>query len=311
MAANVDPQASVPDATLHTESSGAVVRQPRTNLSRAWRRFRNNRLAVVALVVALAIILFAFNAPLVSRYITHVGPEDQRLLDNFGPPSKQYWFGTDEYGRDVLTRIAYGGRSSLGVAALAVIIALLVGTSVGALAAYYGGWVDTILMRFVDIMLSIPLIFLLILVGTLLHVGTVTLAILIALLGWFGLARLVRSEVLAVKERDYVSAAHVVGVSDWGVVTRHILPNVLHIIIVWATLAVPGFILTEAALSFLGFGIQPPASSWGNMLTNSTQYFYHSTRLVWIPGLFITVTVLVLSVIGDALRDALDPRLNE
>ncbi|MBA3944338.1 MAG: ABC transporter permease [Herpetosiphonaceae bacterium] len=174
MAANVDPQTSVPDATPATGSSGAIVRQPATNLSRAWRRFRNNRLALVALVVALAIILFALNAPLVSRYITHV-----------------------------------------------------------------------------------------------------------------------------------------VGVSDWGVVTRHILPNVVHIIIVWATLAVPGFILTEAALSFLGFGIQPPASSWGNMLTNSTQYFYHATRLVWIPGLFITVTVLVLSIIGDALRDALDPRLNE
>jgi peptide/nickel transport system permease protein len=311
MAANVDPQTSVPDVSTHAGSSGAVMRPPATNLSRAWRRFRNNRLALMALIIALAIILFALNAPLVSRYITHVGPVDQRLLNNFDPPSKQHWFGTDEYGRDVFTRIAYGGRSSLGVAALAVVIALLVGTSVGSLAAYYGGWVDTILMRFVDIMLSIPLIFLLILVGTLLHVGTVTLAILIALLGWFGLARLIRSEVLSVKERDYVSAAHVVGVSDWGVVTRHILPNVIHIIIVWATLAVPGFILTEAALSFLGFGIQAPAASWGNMLTNSTQYFYHATRLVWIPGLFITVTVLVLSIVGDALRDALDPRLNE
>ncbi|GAC1364156.1 MAG: ABC transporter permease [Herpetosiphon sp.] len=311
MAVKIDPQASVIDSASSDTRIGAKTNPPRSNVARAWRRFRNNRQALVALVVGTAMILLAINAGLLQRYVTHVGPLDQRLINNFEDPSSKHWLGTDEYGRDVLMRIAYGGRASLGVAALAVLIALTVGVSVGALAAYYGGWTDTILMRFVDIMLSIPTIFLFILIGALFKVKPLTLAVLIALLGWFGLSRLIRSEVLSVKQRDYVSAAQVVGANDWAIVTRHILPNVVHIIIVWATLAVPGFILTEAALSFLGFGVQPPTPSWGNMLTNSTQYFYHSKRLVLIPGAFITVTVLALSIVGDALRDALDPRLNE
>jgi len=211
----------------------------------------------------------------------------------------------------VLMRILYGGRVSLGVAGLAVAVALVVGTLVGALAGYYGGWIDGTLMRFVDVMLSIPAIFLLILIGTLFQVSPAVLALIIALLGWFGLARLVRSEILAVKEREYVEAARVVGTGDWAIVTRHILPNILHIIIIWATVAVPNFILTEAAISFLGLGIQPPTPSWGNMLTNSTQYFYKSISLVFIPGFFVTITVLSLSLVGNALRDALDPRLSE
>ena len=279
------------------------------NRSRAWRRFRAHKPALVALVLAVLLVALAYGAPLVSRYVTHVSPSDQRLLDNFARPSTKHWFGTDEYGRDVLTRIAYGGRVSLSVALLAVAVALVVGTLVGTLAAYYGGWIDTVLMRFVDLMLAIPTIFLFILIGSLVQVGPVVLAVIIALLGWFGLARLVRSEILSVKRREYVEAARVIGVSDAAIISRHILPNILHIIIVWATIAVPGFILTEAAVSFLGLGIQPPAPSWGNMLTNATQYFYKSKTLILIPGLFITLTVLAMSLIGDALRDALDPRL--
>jgi peptide/nickel transport system permease protein len=279
--------------------------------SRAWRSFRANGPALVALVITVLLVLLAICAPLVSRYITHFTPTDQRLLDQFAPPNAKHWLGADELGRDVLMRILYGGQVSLGVAGMAVVVALVVGTLVGALAAYYGGWVDNVLMRFVDMMLSIPAIFLLILIGTLFRVSPVVLALIIALLGWFGLARLVRSEILSIKQREYVDAARVVGTSDWAIVTRHILPNVLHIIIIWATVAVPNFILTEAAISFLGLGIQPPTPSWGNMLTNSTQYFYKSITLVFIPGFFVTITVLSLSIIGNALRDALDPRLGE
>jgi peptide/nickel transport system permease protein len=298
-------------AVLIHAQQRAAKRQGESNRARAWRRFRANKLALLALVVTLLLGLLSVGAPLVSRYITHTGPDDQRLLDNFAAPSAKHWLGSDEYGRDVFTRIAYGGRVSLGIALLGTTVALLIGTCVGALAAFYGGWLDTVLMRLVDIMLSIPAIFLLILVGSLFQVGPATLAVIIALLSWFGLARLVRAEMLSVKRRDYVDAARIVGASDWSIITRHILPNVLHIIIVAATLAVPGFILTEAALSFLGFGVQPPTPSWGNMLTNATQYFYSSISLVFIPGFFITVTVLALSVVGDALRDALDPRLNQ
>jgi peptide/nickel transport system permease protein len=281
-----------------------------SNWARAWRRFRANKLALIALVITALLIALAICAPLVSRYVTHFGPDDQRLRDQFASISQKHLLGADEVGRDVLTRIAYGGRVSLGVAFLAVAVALFVGTLLGALAAYYGGWVDTILMRLVDVLLSIPAIFLLILVSTLFRVGPLMLAVIIALLGWFGLARLVRSEILSIKGREYVEAARVIGVSDLAIIARHILPNVLHIIIIWATVAVPGFILTEAALSYLGLGVQPPTPSWGNMLTNSTQYFYKSTGLIFIPGFFITTTVLALSLVGNALRDALDPRLN-
>jgi peptide/nickel transport system permease protein len=278
---------------------------------RAWRSFRANKPALVALVVTVLLLLLAIGAPLLSHYITHVGPDDQRLVDSFARPSARHWLGADEIGRDVLTRIAYGGQVSLGVAFLAVAVALLVGTLVGAAAGYYGSWVDAVLMRFVDMMLSIPGIFLLILIGALFSVGPTMLAVIIALLGWFALARLLRGEILSIKRREYVEAARVLGVHDWAIIARHILPNVLHIIIVWATVAVPGFILTEAALSFLGLGVQPPTPSWGNMLTNSTRYFYKSIGLVFIPGFFITITVLSLSIIGNALRDALDPRLSE
>ncbi len=279
--------------------------------SRTWRSFRANKPALVSLAILALLVLLAICAPLIARYVTHQTPTAQRLLDQFDPPSVKHWLGADELGRDVLMRILYGGRVSLGVAGLAVAVALVVGTLVGALAGYYGGWIDGTLMRFVDVMLSIPAIFLLILIGTLFQVSPAVLALIIALLGWFGLARLVRSEILAVKEREYVEAARVIGTGDWSIVTRHILPNILHIIIIWATVAVPNFILTEAAISFLGLGIQPPTPSWGNMLTNSTQYFYKSISLVFIPGFFVTITVLSLSIVGNALRDALDPRLSE
>jgi peptide/nickel transport system permease protein len=276
----------------------------------AWRRFSANRLAVVALAILVLLILISLAAPLIATYVTKASPTDQRLLYNFEPPSAEHLLGTDEYGRDVLTRIIYGGRVSLGVAALGVLVALAIGTTVGLLAAYYGGWVDTTLMRFVDLMLSIPGIFLLILIGSLIRVGPAQLAVIIAALSWFGLARLVRAEALSVKQREYIEAARATGTSDLAILWRHILPNVLHIIIVWATVAVPEFILIEAVLSFLGLGVQPPTPSWGNMLTNATQYFYKSIGLVFIPGFFITITVLSLSLVGDALRDALDPRLN-
>jgi peptide/nickel transport system permease protein len=285
------------------QSAGAFVH--------ARRRFLANRLALAALVVLALMVALTLCAPLIAKYITKASPTDQHLLHNFEPSSRAHWLGTDEYGRDVFTRILYGGQVSLGVAALGVLVALVVGMLTGLAAAYYGGWVDELLMRFVDLMLSIPGIFLLILIGSLIQVGPAVLALIIALLSWFGLARLVRAETLSVKRREYIEAARTLGIGDTAIMTRHILPNILHIIIVWATVAVPNFILIEAVLSFLGLGVQPPTPSWGNMLTNATQYFYKSIGLVFIPGFFITITVLALSIVGDALRDALDPRLNQ
>lgn len=289
----------------------ARLRTSQSNYARAWRRFRGNKMALAGLTVAALLVLMAICAPLISRYITHVSPSKQSLVHQFEPASKGHWFGTDEYGRDVLTRIAYGARVSLGVAFSAVIVAVCLGTLVGALAGYYGRWVETVLMRFVDVMLSIPSIILLVLISSLFQVGPVQLALVIAALGWFGLSRIVRSEILSVRRREYVEAARVTGASDRLIIFRHILPNVTHLIIVFATGAIPAFILTEAALSFLGLGIQPPTPSWGNMLTNAQNYIYKSKGLVFIPGFFISMTVLSLIVVGYALRDALDPRLSK
>jgi len=299
------------DVALLREAGASIAQnQSVSAFVRARRRFLANRMALAALIVLSVMIALALGAPLIARYVTKASPTDQHLLDNFEPISAKHWLGTDEYGRDVLTRIVYGGQVSMGVAALGVLVALVVGTLIGLMAAYYGGWVDELLMRFVDLMLSIPGIFLLILIGSLVQVGPAVLALIIALLSWFGLARLVRAETLSIKQREYVEAAHALGIGDVAIIIRHILPNILHIIIVWATVAVPNFILIEAVLSFLGLGVQPPTPSWGNMLTNATQYFYKSVGLVFIPGFFITITVLALSIIGDAMRDALDPRLD-
>lgn len=258
-----------------------------------------------AILLALAIA-----APLVTRYITHVGPNKQSLLHNFQPHGDGHWLGTDEYGRDVLTRLVYGMRVSLGVAALATLVTLVVGTVVGATAAFYGGVVDQVLMRIVDVMLSIPGIYLLILIGALFRVGPGELAVLIALISWYGLARLIRAEVLSIRQREFVEAARVIGASGHTIIFRHVMPNVTHLIVVFATGAIPSYVLLEAAMSFLGLGIQAPTASLGSMLIGSTQYLYKRPALIFFPGLTITVIALMVSIVGNALRDALDPRLN-
>ena len=311
MEANVRSQRATAVALPMGQEERATLRTSQSNYARAWRRFRGNRMALAGLTIATLLVLMALCAPLISRNITHVSPSKQSLVHQFDPAGRAHYFGTDEYGRDVLTRIAYGARVSLGVAFVAVLAAICLGTLVGAAAGYYGRWVETALMRFVDVMLSIPGIILLVLISALFHVGPVQLALIIAALGWFGLSRLLRSEILSIKRREYVEAARVIGASDGIIIRRHILPNVTHLIIIFATGAIPNFILLEAALSFLGLGIQPPTPSWGNMLTNATQYIYKSKGLVFIPGFFISITVLSLIVVGYALRDALDPRLSK
>ncbi|HEV2475533.1 MAG TPA: ABC transporter permease, partial [Candidatus Dormibacteraeota bacterium] len=196
-----------------------------------------------------------------------------------------------------------------GVAFLTVGIALSVGTAVGMGAGYYGGWIDDLLMRFVDMVLAIPAIFLFILMSILIHPTPITLAGIIASVGWGNVARLVRGEVLSVKQRDFILATRSIGARDFRMMVRHLLPNVLPVLIVAASLGVGQIILIEAALDFLGLGIQPPTPSWGNMLTNAESYFYHSAWLVYFPGIMIFVTVLASNVFGNAIRDAFDPRL--
>ncbi|MDI3340415.1 MAG: ABC transporter permease [Sphaerobacter sp.] len=304
--------ARVPTTARGAELSRVARTKARSNFQQAWTRFRRNHLAVGSLVVVVLIFAFGFSAPLISRYVTHVGYDEQVLLDKFlRPGEKGHLLGTDNLGRDVLTRLAYGARVSMTVALLAVASALLLGGTLGALAGYYGRWIDSVTMRFVDIMLSIPALFLLIFIGTLFPVGPTTLALVIAAVSWMGLARLIRGEIMSVKRRDYVEAARVLGASDGRIIVRHIIPNVTPIVIVWATLALPSFILVEAALSFLGLGVQVPVPSLGNMLSGAITYLSHSWTLIVIPGLVIYLTVLAINLVGNGLRDALDPRLGE
>jgi peptide/nickel transport system permease protein len=301
-----DPAASMLAPLASARDSAAAVRAGNTR--RAWRRFSRNRIALGAFWVIVAMSTIALAAPLISSQITGYDPNKQRIIENFAPIGGDHWLGTDEYGRDVLTRLVYGARVSLGVAALATIVTAIAGSIVGAAAAYYGRWVDQVLMRFVDVLMSIPTLSILLLIGSLIEVSPIELAIMIAFTGWFPLARLVRSEVLSVRQREYVESARVLGASNSLIIRRHIMPNVMHLVIIFATSSVASFILLEAALSYLGLGIQAPTASWGTMLNNSTQYLYKSPGLLLYPGIAITITVLAVSIAGNGLRDALDPR---
>ncbi len=305
-ASQAQPAASNPTQRL------TDLGQRRTYLGMAWRRFRRNKLAMLGLAVLVLMIVFALCAGLISQYITGFALSDQNLMNAYQPiGAENHLLGTDDVGRDVATRLAYGARVSLGVAGLAVLGAMTIGVTVGLMAGYHGGVIDSLAMRFVDIMLSIPTLFLLLLVATLFTLNALALAGLIAAVAWVTLSRLIRGEVIAAKNRDYVDAARVVGAKNTRIIFRHILPNVAPVVIVWASLAVPALILTEASLSFLGLGIQPPDPSWGNMLSNAQRVWSRSTSLVVLPGLAIYITVFAINLMGNGLRDALDPRLTD
>ena len=241
-----------------------------------------------------------------------MGYAANHLGDRLAPPFvKPYYLGADGNGRDVLTRLAYGGRVSLFIAVLASTSILLIGGTIGSLAGYFGGIVDTFGMRAADVLLSIPGLPLLILVSSFYRPGPGGLAIFIALIGWAGVSRLIRGEVLSLRKRDFIEASRVIGASNSRIIWKHIIPNVLPIIIVWISIVVPGLILTEASLSYLGLGVRVPTPSWGNMLQDAKQYVRSEWTLVFIPGFAIYITVLCLYLVGNGLRDALDPRLNQ
>jgi peptide/nickel transport system permease protein len=313
----IDP-AAVDIALSRTKVVAPPLRPAQSYWSESWERLRGNRVGMTAGALVLLMVAIAVAAPFLSKYVINHTPYAIDLANTFSPPSKTNWLGTDEAGRDTLTRLVYGAQVTLTVAFLAVLVSLLVGGTVGLVAGFYGGWVDNILMRFVDILLAIPSIYLLILLTILqpkigpVHLSTSdprSLAVIIAVVGWGVLARLVRGETLSVKNRDFMVAARSIGASDFRLLARHLLPNVLAVMIVSASLGTGAIIITESVLDFIGLGIQPPIASWGNMLTNSQTYFYHSIWLVMLPGALIFVTVLAMNLFGNALRDAFDPRL--
>lgn len=279
--------------------------RPRSFWRMVAERFRRNRFAMGGGVLVLMLFLVAILAPILSPY--DPGHVDTGIL--LQPPSALHWLGTDELGRDVLSRMIYGSRISLMVGFVAVGIATVIGVIIGAISGYYGGWVDELMMRFVDIMLTFPSFFLILAVIAMLEPSIVNVMIVIGLTGWMGVARLVRAEFLSLRRRDFVAAAQSIGQSDSAIIFRHILPNAMAPVLVSATLGIAGAILTESALSFLGIGVQPPTPSWGSILTEGKNYIEFAWWLSVFPGLSILFTVLGYNLLGEGLRDALDVRL--
>jgi peptide/nickel transport system permease protein len=291
------------------DTTGVAGRQAKSYWSESLDRLRANHVGMAAGYVILFLAVVAIVAPLVSQLVTHYDPTRQDLNSQFLGPGAQHWLGADETGRDTFTRLVWGARVSLGVGFLTVTLQIVFGGGVGLLAGFFGGWVDTVLMRFVDMVLAIPAIFLFILMSILFTPNAFTLSAIIASVGWGGVARLVRGEVLSVRNRDFMLATRSLGASNVRLMLRHLLPNVFPVMIVAASLGVGAIILAEAALDFLGFGIHPPTPSWGNMLSNAQTYFAHSIWLVIFPGVMIFLTVLAANLFGNAVRDAFDPRL--
>jgi peptide/nickel transport system permease protein len=277
----------------------------RGEMRQFWRTFSRNQLAICGSVVVAALVVLAVLAPLLA-------PWDPSRLDTkriLAPPSNSHWLGTDQLGRDVLSRVLYGSRISLAVGFVSVGIAMLIGVLLGSAAGYHGGMVDTVIMRLVDLMLVFPRFFLLLAVLALLRPSIWTIMTVIGLTGWMGVARLVRAEFLTLREREFVIWSESIGAGTLRVVFRHILPNALAPVLVAMTLGIPAAILTESGLSFLGLGVQPPYATWGNILNDGKDVLEVAWWMTLYPGLAILITVLSYNLMGEGIRDALDPRL--
>jgi peptide/nickel transport system permease protein len=285
--------------------------QPESLSALIWRRFKRHRIALVSTAVLVAMILLVFAAPL-----TGYSPTEQNAKNEFAKPSAEHWFGTDELGRDVFTRILYGGQISIAVGIFSTMFALAFGILVGALAGFYGGWIDNVLMRITDAFLILPVIFVLILLSALLRelpalanfrnsIWTVIIAI--GVFAWMLPARITRGLFLVLREKEFVSASRALGASDARLIFLRILPNSIGPLLVSATLQMAFAIITESGLSYLGFGIQPPTPSWGNILESAQIHVYRAPWLAVFPGVMIFITVMAINFIGDGLRDAFDP----
>ncbi len=272
-----------------------------------WPLFKkalSNPLALAGFIIILLIFLLSMLAPVIAPY----DPNDINVKAILLGPSLQHWMGTDGLGRDVLSRMLHGGRISLLVGLVAVGISTLIGILLGAIAGFYRGWVDVLIMRLVDVMLSIPSFFLILAVIAFLTPSIINIMIVIGLTSWMGVTRLVRAEFLSLREREYVLASRTLGARDYRLIFTHLLPNSLTPIIVSAVLGVAGAVLLESGLSFLGLGVQAPQASWGNILTDGKEYIQFAWWLSLFPGLAILITVLGYNLLGEGLRDALDPR---
>lgn len=299
--------------TENTPMQGlASLDGPQTSGRTFWqdvlRQLRRDWLTLLALVVLLSLTVICFAGPPVVEQVFKVDVEDASIRDRYKPPGAEHPLGTDHLGRDQLIRLLYGGRISLMVAYSASLLSMTIGLLVGIVAGFLGGIVDDVLMWFITTLTAIPAIFLLLIATTIWEPSPEVLIVLLGLLGWIEIARLIRGQVLALKQQDYILAAQALGSGSGHLMTRHILPNVLSIALIAVTINAGTLILIESGLSFLGLGVRPPTPTWGNMLTDSRSYFARGVHLVIWPGAMITLTVLCFFLLGDGLRDALDPR---
>ncbi len=290
-----------------------AVGRPAAGLwSNAWYRLRRDKLTMAAFVILFILILASISAPLLSQFVFQFRFEQQELLKAYATPTLDppaYLLGSDELGRSQVVRLLYGGQVSLFVGFVGALVNLTIGVVVGLTAGYLRGRVDDVITWFITTLNSIPLLFLLLIISAVFSPNALTLTLTIGLLFWTGISLYVRGQTFALREREFVVAARTIGATTSRIMFRHILPNVLPLIFVLAAIDVGGIILAESALSYLGLGIMPPTPSWGNMLSNAASYFVRAWWLVMSPGAMIFLTVLCLYLIGDGLRDALDPHL--
>ena len=305
-----DPHPAVPDAT---ELEGESRIQGRSPARLAWERLRRDRAAMVSFVVIVLIALVAIGVPLLAALVGH-GPNDQYRdigLTPQGlpkPPSRTFLLGTDDLGRDLLVRIAYGSRISLLVGVVSTLISVVFGVVVGVVAGYLGGRVDTVIALVIDVVLSIPFLLAGIAIVSIVGPSLTVTIVVIAFFSWSSIARIVRGQVLSIREREYVEAARSLGASDWRIMFVDVLPNVLAPVIVYTTLLIPLAIVSEATLSFLGLGVPAPTATWGGMLDGSLQYYRVAWWYLLFPGLALLITTLAFNIFGDGVRDAFDPR---
>jgi len=291
-----------------SEEANIIARPQVSFLKDAWRRFRENKIATVAFIILLILGFMVIFGPHISGY--EYEQIDREAINE--APSSDHWFGTDKLGRDMFARVWQGGRVSMIIGITGAFISAFVGSIYGGISGYFGGRVDDIMMRIVEILISVPYLIVVILLSVVLQsksLGTLLLAMTIT--GWVGMARLVRGQVLQVKSQEFVMAAQGLGVSSWRIIRKHVIPNVLSVVIVSVTFSVPGYIFSEAFLSFIGLGIQPPNTSWGALAASAQTSYTFYPYLMFFPALMIALTMLSFTLMGDGLRDALDPKLRQ
>jgi len=271
----------------------------------SWNIFKKNKLGMFCLLIVILLVLIAIFAPLLSPY----DPYAQELSNRYQAPGGAHLFGTDEFGRDLLSRMLYGCRISLSVGVVSQAIALVIGFLAGVSAGYFGGWVDSVISFIIQVFSSFPFLLFAIVVMFVLGPGLINLYVALGLLMWTGTARLVRGDVMRLKGSEYIQSCILSGGSSWRVIMKHLLPNCVSTLIVTSTLGIPNAILSEASLSFLGLGVQPPMASWGQMISAARSVIQSSTYYSVIPGVAIIITVMAFNLLGDALRDALDPKM--